>query len=136
MMSEANELCAQCEWNNVELIRADAARYILPEPVDVVIFSLSYAVILHHQAALRPAWNQLRPGGYFVVVDAKLPSGIPGKLLYPLVVWTSRLTVLGNPEVRPRDELKELASEVDFEEAQFGTYYICRARKVYLGDKG
>jgi SAM-dependent methyltransferase len=129
MMLEANELCAQCELNNVDLIRADAARYILPEPVDDVIFSLYYAVIPHHRAALRHAWNQLRPGGYLVVMDAKVPSGILGKLLHPFAMVTSKLTVLGNPDVRPWDELKELTSEVDYEEAQFGTYYICRARK-------
>ncbi len=27
------------------------------------------------------------------------------------------------------DELRELTDDVDYEEAQFGTYYICRARK-------
>ena len=129
MLSEAEQLCAQAGWHNVELIRADAGDYILPEPVDGVIFSLSYAVISHHQAALRHAWNQLRPGGYLVVMDAKLPSGMLGKLLYPFVVVASKLTVLGNPDVRPWDELKELADGVDYEEAQFSTYYICRAKK-------
>ncbi len=129
MLAESKELCTQAGWNNVQLMRADAADYILPEPVDGAIFSLSYAVIPHHRDALRHAWNQLRPGGCLVIMDAKLPSGILGKLLHPFVVWTSRLTVLGNPDVRPWDELRELTDDVDYEEAQFGTYYICRARK-------
>ena len=129
MLAEAKELCARQEWRNVQLIQSDAAEYVLPEPVDGVIFSLSYAVIPHHQAALRHAWTQLRPGGCLVIMDAKLPSGIPGKLLHPFVVWTSRLTVLGNPDLRPWDELRELTDEVDYEEAQFKTYYICRGRK-------
>lgn len=129
MLAEAKELCTQAGWNNVQLMRADAADYVLPEPVDGAIFSLSYAVIPHHRDALRHAWNQLRPGGCLVIMDAKLPSGILGKLLHPFVVWTSRLTVLGNPDVRPWDELRELTDDVDYEEAQFGTYYICRARK-------
>jgi ubiquinone/menaquinone biosynthesis C-methylase UbiE len=129
MLAEAKELCTQTGWNNVQLMRADAADYVLPEPVDGAIFSLSYAVIPHHRDALRHAWNQLRPGGCLVIMDAKLPSGILGKLLHPFVVWTSRLTVLGNPDVRPWDELRELTDDVDYEEAQFGTYYICRARK-------
>ncbi len=129
MLAEANQLCVQREWRNVKLMRADATDYVLPEAVDGAIFSLSYAVIPHHRDALRHAWKQLRPGGYLVIMDAKLPSGAAGKLLYPLVVWTSRLTVLGNPDVRPWDELRELADDVEYEEAQFGTYYICRARK-------
>lgn len=129
MLAEAKELCAQAKWHNVTLIRADATDYVLPGPVDGVIFSLSYAVISDHQAALRNAWNQLRPGGYLVIMDAKLPSGVSGKLLHPFVVWASRLTVLGNPDVRPWDELRQLTDSVDYEEAQFGTYYICRGRK-------
>ncbi|HUQ30609.1 MAG TPA: class I SAM-dependent methyltransferase [Pyrinomonadaceae bacterium] len=129
MLAEAKALCARAGWRNVELIREDAAGYVLPELVDGAIFSLSYAVIPHHRDALKHAWNQLRPGGYLVIMDAKLPSGILGKLLHPFVVWASRLTVLGNPDVRPWDELRELTSYVNYEETQFGTYYICRARK-------
>lgn len=129
MLREARELCAQAEWSNVTLLRADAADYNLPEPVDGVIFSLSYAVIPKHREALRRAWEQLRPGGYAVIMDAKLPSGFFGKLLYPFVVWTSKLTVLGNPDVQPWDELRELTDDVNCEEVQFGTYYICRGKK-------
>jgi demethylmenaquinone methyltransferase/2-methoxy-6-polyprenyl-1,4-benzoquinol methylase len=129
MLAEARVLCAQAGWQNVTLIQSDAADYVLPEPVNGVIFSLSYAVIPHHEDALRHAWNQLRPRGYLVIMDARLPKGILGKLLHPFVVWTSRLTVLGNPDVRPWDELRKLTPDVDYEEAQFGTYYICRARK-------
>ena len=129
MLAEARELCAQSGWHNVALIRADAARYDLPEPVDGVIFSLSYAVIPRHREALRRAWEQLRPGGYLVIMDAKLPDGMAGKLLRPFVVWASRLTVLGNPDLRPWDDLRELTDHVDYEEAQLGTYYICRGRR-------
>ena len=129
MLAEARELCAQSGWHNVALIRADASGYDLPEPVDGVIFSLSYAVIPRHREALRQAWEQLRPGGRLVIMDAKLPPGMSGKLLRPFVVWASRLTVLGNPDVRPWDELRELTDEVDYEEVQFGTYYICRGRR-------
>lgn len=129
MLAEARELCDREGWRNVTLLRADAAEYEVPEPVDGVVFSLSYAVIPHHREALRHAWGQLRPGGHLVIMDAKLPSGLAGRLLHPFVVWVSRLTVLGNPDVRPWDELKELTDEVECEEAQLGTYYICRGRK-------
>jgi ubiquinone/menaquinone biosynthesis C-methylase UbiE len=129
MLAEARELCERSGWQNVTLIHADAAGYNLPEPVDGVIFSLSYAVIPRHREALRRAWEQLRPGGYLVIMDAKLPDGTAGKLLRPFVVWASRLTVLGNPDLRPWDDLRELTDQVDYEEAQFGTYYICRGRR-------
>ena len=129
MLAEAEELCRESALRNVALAHADAAGYVVPEPVEGAIFSLSYAVIPHHRDALRRAWNQLRPGGRLVIMDAKLPNGVWGKLLYPFVIWTSRLTVLGNPDVRPWDEMRELTDNVEYEEAQFGTYYICSARK-------
>lgn len=129
MLREARELSVKAAWDNVRLIRADAADYTLPEPVDGVIFSLSYAVIPQHREALKHAWGQLRPGGYVVIMDAKLPSGFLGKLLHPFVVWASRATVLGNPDIRPWDELRELTDDVVCEEVQFETYYICRGRK-------
>jgi len=44
-------------------------------------------------------------------------------------VWVSRATVLGNPDIRPWEELREITDDVGYEEMQFGTYYICRGRK-------
>jgi ubiquinone/menaquinone biosynthesis C-methylase UbiE len=132
MLAEARKLRARAGWRNVKLIRSDAASYSVPVAVDGVIFSLSYAVIPHHREALIHAWNQLRPGGYLVIMDAKLPSNLLGKLLHPFVIWTSKLTVLGNPDIRPWDELKELAEDTEMEEVSFGTYYICRARKPLM----
>ena len=129
MLQEARELSAKAGWRNVTLIESDATDYALPELVDGVIFSLSYAVIPRHREALKRAWEHLRPGGYVVIMDAKLPSGFLGKLLHPFVVWASRATVLGNPRIRPWDELRELTDDVDCEEVQFETYYICRGRK-------
>jgi ubiquinone/menaquinone biosynthesis C-methylase UbiE len=129
MLAEARKLRAQFGWQNVKLMRSDAARYKLPGEVAGVIFSLSYAVIPHHREALAHAWNQLSPGGYLVIMDAKLPSNLLGKLLHPFITWASRLTVLGNPDIRPWDELEQLAGHVEMEEVSFGTYYICRAKK-------
>ena len=130
MLEEAEKLCQRAKWPQVTLVRADAADYTLPEPVEGVIFSLSYAVIPQHREALRQAWAQVRPGGYVVIMDAKLRRGLVGRLVRPFVVWTSRLTVLGNPDIRPWDELKELAGEIRYEEFQWGTYYICRGKKT------
>ncbi|SRR6266404_9415137 len=62
MLAEAQELCARQEWHNVELIRADAADYALPEPVDGIIFSLSYAVIPRHRDELAPRLETVTSG--------------------------------------------------------------------------
>jgi ubiquinone/menaquinone biosynthesis C-methylase UbiE len=129
MLAEARGLRARAGWQNVTLTRSDAASYRAPVAVNGIIFSLSYAVIPNHREVLSRAWDQLHPGGYLVIMDAKLPSNFLGKLLHPFVIWTSKLTVLGNPDIRPWDELKELADNVEMEEMSLGTYYICRAQK-------
>jgi demethylmenaquinone methyltransferase/2-methoxy-6-polyprenyl-1,4-benzoquinol methylase len=130
MLAEARALCERQGWHNVTLRQSDAALYQVPEPVDAVLFSLSFATMPHHREVLRHAWKQLRPGGRLVIMDARLPSGIAGKLLRPTTILTMKLTVLGNPDIRPWDELRELTDDLDYEEMQLGTYYICRGRKA------
>lgn len=129
MIRKARRLVAQRRWDNVTLINSDAAGYSAPEKVDGVIFSLSYATMPHHREVLGHAWNQLRPEKLLVIMDARLPAGMLGRLLRPLTVWMMRLTVLGNPDLRPWDELRELTADFDMQELMFGTYYVCRGRK-------
>lgn len=132
MLDKAEDLCKQKGWQNVTLIREDAVNYSVPEPVDAVLFSLSYATMSHHAEVLRQAWRQLRPGGHLVIMDAKLPSGMAGKLArlcLPLFVLVLKLTVLGNPYIVPAEELREVAGYVEVEELSMGTYFICRAKK-------
>lgn len=129
MLAKAQELCVRQKRNNVTLIRSDAAEYNVPEPMDGVLFSLSYNTMPHHREVLRYAWEQLRPGGYLVIMDAKVPPGIRGKLLLPYSVWVMKRTVLGNPYIRPWEELGELTENFEMEEFLLGSYYICRGRK-------
>ena len=129
MLADAQQLCERKQWDNVTLIRSDAAQYSVPSAVDGVLFSLSYAVMPHHREVLRHAWKQLRPGGTLVIMDAKLPPGIRGQLLRPYSVWIMRRTVLGNPYVRPWEELRELTDSFEMEEFLFGTYYVCCGQK-------
>ena len=129
MLAAAQKLCAHRKWDNVTLILGDAAQYLEPELVDGVLFSLSYNTMPHHREILNHAWNLLRVEKYLVIMDAKLPPGICGKLLLPYCVWIMRRTVLGNPYVCPWEELHELTDDFGMEELLLGSYYICRGRK-------
>ena len=129
MLNQAKQLCARKSWENVTLLLSDATAYRLPELADAVLFSLCYCTMPHHRQVLLHAWEQLRPGGRLVVLDSKIPAGIAGRLLRPLMFWTSRATVLGNPDVRPWEELRAVAGPVKFEERFGGTYFICRGIK-------
>ena len=129
MLAKAREACEKNGCTNVRLIQSDAAEYELPELVDGAIFSLSYCTMRHRKLALRQAWEQLKSGGRLVMLDAKALSGWLGRLLYPLALWTLKLTVLGSPDIDELKDLEDLTGDVEVENLQFGTYFIARVTK-------
>jgi demethylmenaquinone methyltransferase/2-methoxy-6-polyprenyl-1,4-benzoquinol methylase len=135
MLRKAQELCDANEWRNVELSECDAAEYQAPTPLDGVLFSLSYNVMPEHRAVLSRAWEQLRPGGCVVIMDAKLPRGLGGRLILPFSLWLMKHTMLGNPLMRPWEELAEITELFEMKERLFGSYYICRGIKPLSGAK-
>jgi len=129
MLRKARELCERERWTNVELTQCDAAEYIPCEPLDGIIFGLSYNTMPHHLTVLRHAWKQLRPGGRIVIIDGKLPSGLGGKLILPFSIWLMKNTMLGNPFIKPWNDLTALAEDFAMEEFLFGSWYVCWGSK-------
>ena len=135
MLAKARASCEKNALANVSLIRSDATEYELPEAVDGAMFSLSYCTMRHRKQALRYAWQQLKPGGRLLMLDAKTLSGWLGRLLYPLALWTLKVTVLGSPDIDELKDLKELTGRVEVEELQFGTYFIAFVTKPADGQQ-
>ena len=129
MLKKADRLRRHNNWRNVELIRADVAGFVAPEPLDAVLFGFSYNTIPHRQAVLRHVWDQLRPGGRIVIMEAKAPPGWCGKLTLPFGAWLMKHTLLGNPFVRPWEHLAALTDDLAIKEYLFGAYYICHGSK-------
>lgn len=123
MLQRAQARCSAERRGNVALYESDAADFVAPEPLDGVLFCLSYNTMPHHKIVLRRAWNALRPGGQLVVMDARLPSGPSGKWLLPFSLWLMKHTMLGNPLVQPWRELAALCDDVEMREYLFGSYY-------------
>ena len=121
---------ARCERRrNVALYECDAADFVPPEPLDGVLFCLSYNTMPHHRTVLRRAWKALRPGGRLVITDARLPSGRSAQWLLPFSLWLMKHTMLGNPLIQPWRELAALCADLEMQKYMFGSYYICRAVK-------
>ena len=127
MLRKARELCEREQWTNVEVTHCDALEYIPPEPLDGILFGLSYNTMPHHLAVLRHAWKQLRPGGRIVILDGKLPDGLGGKLALPFGLWLMKRTMLGNPFIKPWNDLAALVSEAN---GQRGHPSIVRAHSA------
>lgn len=128
MLEVASGQVGRRGWTNVTLLRREAGEYTLPEPVDGVLFCFSYEVIPGHRQALRHAWSYLRPGGRLVILGQTTPRGAPGRWLRPIGVMISRATVLGDPDRRPWEDLRDLTDRIDLKELRYG-YYICRGTK-------
>jgi len=134
MLRRARELCRRKGWTNIELTQCDAADYLPPEPLAGILFGLSYNTMPHHRMVLRHAWKLLRPGGRIVIMDGKLPPGFGGKLVLPFGLWLMKHTMLGNPFIKPWDELAALADEFAMQEFLFGSWYVCGGRKPERAD--
>src|SRR5215472_16423452 len=130
MLAKARELSERHQWHNVKLWQQDASKVLLPVPVDGVLFSLSYTVIPKPVTALTKAWEYLHYKGHVVIMDAKLAHGLLGRLSRPFMTFLSKATVLGDPDRRPWEDLKRFTPQVEMEEINFGTYYICRGTKL------
>jgi len=132
MLARARALCEREGWRNVELTHCDAAEYIAPEPLDAILFGLSYNTMPHHLTVLRHAWKMLRPGGRIVVLDGKLPPGLAGKIVLPFSVWLMKHTMLGNPFIQPWRDVAAVAEDFAMEEHLFGSWYVCWGSKPSL----
>src|SRR5262245_47249327 len=129
MLRRARALCWREQWTNVELTQCDAIEYIPCEPLDGILFGLCYNTMPHHLAVLHHAWKQLRPGGRVVIMDGKLPSGLSRKLLLPFSLWLMKRTMLGNPFIKPWNDLAAIADTFEMEEFLFGSWYVCWGSK-------
>jgi demethylmenaquinone methyltransferase/2-methoxy-6-polyprenyl-1,4-benzoquinol methylase len=129
MLRRARKLCHRRQWTNVVLIEADTANYASQELFDGVFFSFSYNVMPHHCSVLRQVRKQLRPGGRLVIVDARLPPGLFGKLIRPFATWLMKHTLLGNPLIRPWQYHAPLVDDFHMEDFRFSSYYICCGTK-------
>src|SRR5262249_57001058 len=110
MLRRARALCRREQWTNVELTHCDAIEYISCEPLDSILFGLCYNAMPHHLAVLHHAWTQLRPGGR-------------------IVNWLMKRTMLGNPFIKPWNDLAAIADHIEMEEFLFGSWYVCWATK-------
>jgi len=86
MLRKARELCEREQWTNVEVTHCDALEYIPPEPLDGILFGLSYNTMPHHLAVLRHAWKQLRPGGRIVLAGLKKGRTLEGLVADKLIL--------------------------------------------------
>ncbi len=134
MLERAKTLREQNTLLNVELVCSDAAKYTAPKKLNGALFSLSYATMIERKQVLENTWRLLEPNGRVVIMDAQFPPGAAGKIMTPIkpiVTLFLKATVLGNPRIKPIDELREIAGvkNVTVKMLSLGSYFIAVAEK-------
>lgn len=130
MLSRARACQARHGWSNITLLLGNAMEFSVPKPVVGVLFSLSYGTMERRREILGRVWDQLRPGARVVVMDAKTPPGPTGRLMGALFRRISSLTVFGDPDHTPWEDLRTLGGPVEMEEWAFGSYFVVVGTKI------
>lgn len=119
------------DLSNVLLVRSDIHRYTAKEPFDAILFSLSLTCFGDAEAVLRHVWDSLKPGGRLVVMDAQIPPKFAryAKPAMPLIRRFMEATVLGDPDMRPMDEMRMLGQPLQVEFMRSGAYFLASLKK-------
>lgn len=128
MLSHAEKLVKKNRWDNIELIKADAAKIKLPKNhFDAIISTLGFSSIPDHKKALITAVNSLKKGKKLVMLEGKLFSFKTLNILMPMLRW-SKSWDKGKNLIK---DVKELfpGKEIKVEEHNLGSNFILELTK-------
>ncbi len=77
MLDQAQYLIAKNNWNNIQLVQSDAAKFKFPTGVNGVISALTLTLVPSCGQVIINAYNALLSGGSLVVLDMAWPKIIP-----------------------------------------------------------
>ena len=124
MLDAAKQLSKRNSWSNIKLVQGDAAQLKITESnFDGVISVLGISAIPDWEKAIDRSCDVLRPGGKFVVCDARLFTGFL-KFLNPLVRMIYSKFAAWDPSKNIPDKMKEIFGNVEVENLNLGTFFI------------
>jgi demethylmenaquinone methyltransferase/2-methoxy-6-polyprenyl-1,4-benzoquinol methylase len=77
MLEQARHRVAEAGWKNVELVQADAARYLFPAQVDGILSTFALTFIPQVKLVIQNGCRALAPGARWVVLDMAWPRAWP-----------------------------------------------------------
>jgi ubiquinone/menaquinone biosynthesis C-methylase UbiE len=80
---------AGSNWNNVELVRSDAAQYEFPAQPDGILSTFALTFVPDCARVIQNGARALKPGRRWVVLDMAWPSGWPLWLRHLLFILPS-----------------------------------------------
>jgi SAM-dependent methyltransferase len=130
MLDSARELARRNGWNNVRLVRGDAAVLAVGDPsFDGVISTLAMSVVPNYRAAVARCHAVLRKGGVLSICDAGEFRG-RWAVLNPAVRALFVSTTAWNPDHDLVRAMREKFGDVRVEQFNKGSMYIASATKA------
>jgi ubiquinone/menaquinone biosynthesis C-methylase UbiE len=138
MLDRAQDRIRTNGWSNVSLVQSDAVAFDFPTEVDAIVSTYALTQVPDCAAVINHGAAALSSGGRFVVLDLKVPTGVP-----------RRLAQFGTALVRPfasidqwmmrrpweaiRFAMQEELGEFSFTELLFGTAFLAAGRSTRQG---
>lgn len=125
MLERAEARIRRAGWQNVELVRANAAEYVFPQNVGGILSTLAITTVDEYDAVIRHGAEVLRPSARMALFGLKNPERWPEWLLR-LAVWLNKLfsVSLDYAGRRPWASVGRHLREVYFQELYFGAAYL------------
>lgn len=97
MLARARRDVRRNGWENVDVVRADASRFELAEPVDAVLATFVVGMLSDPAATIDRWLDLLKPGGTLVLMDARQS---PNPYMLPANLAFRALVIVSMPEKR------------------------------------
>ena len=127
MLAKAQARVQRHGWQNVQLVRSDAARLALGRQFDAALCTLAMSVIPDYQGALQRMIAHVRPGGRVVIADAKHSSRWYARsfnFIADLLGWGAA----GDVSRRPWEDLAKVVDDYVYREWFMGFFYVAGGR--------
>ena len=129
MLGRAREAAARGEWRNIDTVQGDAAHMRLPDDsLDGALCTLGLSAMPEPELAIRQVHRCLRPGGRFVVLDAKLAEGA-WRVLNPLLRAAFVPTTNWNTSTDLIGVMRDAFGSVAGKKLNRGTVFLAVAEK-------
>lgn len=134
MLERAGERVRRHGWRNVELVREDAAEYVLPVGIRGILSTFALTLMPGYDRIIRNGREALASGGRFAILDLKKPENAPLWLTRLMVCLTAPFGVsLDLAERHPWESLERYFSLNLHEEYYFGFVYLSVGEAVEKG---
>jgi ubiquinone/menaquinone biosynthesis C-methylase UbiE len=125
MLDRARRKMEENGWSNVELMQSDAADYCFPVGVDGIISTFALTLVPEFDRIIRDGCRALKPGGRWVVLDLKMPSGWTAGLAPMFIFLTRPFGVTKDlAERHPWESMQKYLNDVKVEDFYLGFAYI------------